>query len=284
MFDIGFAGALIGGVLSLLSPCSVMLLPAFFATAFADPKTLLARAGIFTLGLLTSLVPLGLFAGAVGGLLLQHRSTLIIGAAVVLIVLGLIQLLGIPIPGISRRGSNDGDATTGTAMFLLGAVYAVAGVCAGPILGSVLTVAATGGSALYGGMLLGVYALGMAIPLAVLSLLWRPLGPKLRNWLRPRELKIGRWRNDWASIISGLIALAFGVLLWVSNGTANLFGFVSIGTQQRIESGALDATAGIPDLAIVLIGATLALAAVLMASRMRAKTDTETAGTSREDG
>jgi cytochrome c-type biogenesis protein len=28
---IGYAGALIGGVLTLLSPCSAMLLPAFFA-------------------------------------------------------------------------------------------------------------------------------------------------------------------------------------------------------------------------------------------------------------
>lgn len=273
MIDIGFAGALVGGVLSLLSPCSVMLLPAFFATTFADPRTLLIRAGLFTLGLLTSLVPLGLFAGAVGGLLLQHRGTLIAVAVVILLALGLVQVLGIQLPGLSRGGT---DSTSGAAMFLLGAVYAVAGVCAGPILGSVLTVAAAGGSAVYGGMLLAIYALGMALPLIVLSLLWRPLGPRLRNWLRPRELRIGKWRNDWASIISGLIAIGFGILLWWSNGTANLPAFLPIGTQQQIEVGALDATAGVSDLVVVLVAAAVALGAVLIASRTRqAEADAE---------
>ncbi|NLT25934.1 MAG: cytochrome c biogenesis protein CcdA, partial [Microbacteriaceae bacterium] len=84
MIDIGFAGALLGGVLSLLSPCSVMLLPAFFATAFADPRTLVLRAGLFTAGLMTTLVPLGLFAGVVGALLLQHRGALIAAASMLL--------------------------------------------------------------------------------------------------------------------------------------------------------------------------------------------------------
>lgn len=278
MIDIGLAGALLGGVLSLLSPCSVMLLPAFFATAFADPRTLVLRAGLFTAGLMTTLVPLGLFAGVVGALLLQHRGALIAGASVLLVVLGLVQLLGVPLPAFARTAPGGGDArdgadasgsASGAAIFLLGAVYAVAGVCSGPILGSVLTVAATGGSALYGGLLLAVYALGMAVPLLVLSLLWKPLGPRLRRWLRPRELVIGRWRNSWATIASGLVAIAFGVLLWTTNGTADLFGLVSISDQQRIEMGALRATEGVGDLVVVLVVAAAALAAVLLASRMR---------------
>ena len=269
MIDIGFAGALIGGVLSLLSPCSVMLLPAFFATAFADPRTLVLRAGLFTLGLLATLVPLGLFAGVVGAFLLEHRSTLITGAAIVLAVLGLVQLLGVPLPALARGGADASGTTTGATMFLLGAVYAVAGVCSGPILGSVLTVAATGGSTLYGGMLLAVYALGMAVPLLALSLLWKPLGPRLRKWLRPRELVIGRWRNSWAMIASGLVAIGFAVLLQTTNGTADLFGFLSIGAQQRVEVGALEATAGVGDLVVVLAVAAVSVVGVLIAARMR---------------
>ena len=278
MIDIGIAGALLGGVLSLLSPCSVMLLPAFFATAFADPRTLVVRAGLFTAGLLTTLVPLGLFAGVVGGLLLDHRGALIAGASIVLVLLGLAQLLGVPLPGIARgsalpggdgRRADGSSAATGAAMFVLGAVYAVAGVCSGPILGSVLTVAATGGSALYGGLLLAVYALGMAVPLLVLSLLWKPLGPRLRRWLRPRELVIGGWRNSWAMIAAGLVAIGFGVLLWTTDGTADLLGLLSIGAQQRIEMGALEATAGVNDLVVVLVVAALAIVAVLVAARMR---------------
>ena len=271
MIDIGLAGALIGGVLSLLSPCSVMLLPAFFATAFADPRTLVARAGLFLAGLLTTLVPLGLFAGVIGGFFLEHRSTLITVAAIVLLALGLVQLSGVPLPAFGRRESSAGGATSGAAMYVLGAVYAVAGVCSGPILGSVLTVAASGGSALYGGLLLAVYALGMAVPLVVLSLLWKPLGPRLRAWLRPRELVIGRWRNSWVMIVAGLVSIAFGVLLLVTNGTATLGGLLSTREQQALEYDALTSSAGVSDLVVVLVIAAVALAGILIASRMRAR-------------
>ena len=64
--DIGYLGAFLGGLLSLLSPCSVMLLPSFFAYAFVHPSTLVTRTGVFYLGLITTLVPLGVFAGTVG--------------------------------------------------------------------------------------------------------------------------------------------------------------------------------------------------------------------------
>ncbi|MET1018427.1 MAG: cytochrome c biogenesis protein CcdA, partial [Microterricola sp.] len=81
--DIGYLGALLGGVLSLLSPCSVMLLPAFFAYAFTDPATLVARTGLFYLGLVTTLVPLGVLAGAVGAFLLANQGLLVTIAALV---------------------------------------------------------------------------------------------------------------------------------------------------------------------------------------------------------
>ena len=38
--DIGYLSAFLGGLLSLLSPCSIMLLPAFFAYAFNSPGKL----------------------------------------------------------------------------------------------------------------------------------------------------------------------------------------------------------------------------------------------------
>ncbi|HSL37639.1 MAG TPA: cytochrome c biogenesis protein CcdA, partial [Arthrobacter sp.] len=64
--DIGYAGAFLGGVLTLLSPCSALLLPAFFAYAFSTKSRLVARTGLFYLGLLSTLVPLGIFAGVLG--------------------------------------------------------------------------------------------------------------------------------------------------------------------------------------------------------------------------
>lgn len=57
--DIGYFAAFLGGLLALVSPCSALLLPAFFAYSIDSASRLLARTGIFYAGLATTLVPLG---------------------------------------------------------------------------------------------------------------------------------------------------------------------------------------------------------------------------------
>lgn len=245
--DIGYIGAFLGGLLSLLSPCSVMLLPAFFAYAFTSPATLLSRTGLFTLGLIVTLIPLGVFSGLFGSLLGEHRGALITGVAVAVIVVGSLQLLGVPIPGLSRKEGAGVDRTSALSVFLLGTVYAVAGVCTGPILGSVLMVASLGGSPAYGAVLLTIYALGMVTPLVILTILWRRVGTRAMRWMRPRAVTIGRWQNTWTMIITGTLSIGLGVLLIVSDGTANLGGIVDIGTQYELESQVGIVSATIPD-------------------------------------
>lgn len=242
-----------------------MLLPAFFAYAFTDPKQLIARTGIFTLGLLTTLIPLGVFSGVFGSLLGAHRGALITTVGVIVIIVGLIQLAGIPIPGLTRQGKASADNSSGLSVFLLGAVYAVAGVCTGPILGSVLMVASLGGSALYGGTLLTLYAFGMVLPLLILTLLWRKFGARAMRWVRPRMLTIGKWQNSWPVIITGLLSIGLGLLLLLTNGTASLGGLVNINTQYAIESQLGKVSSQVPDwwfavAAIVLLLTTAILA------------------------
>lgn len=249
--DIGYAGALVGGILSLLSPCSVMLLPAFFAYAFTSPGPLLARTGIFYIGLATTLVPMGVLAGTLGVFLTQNRSLFVAVAASLIIVLGLVQISGIPLPAFARGGGSEG--TSGISVFMLGAVYGVAGVCAGPILGSVLTVAALGGNPLYGGILLAIYALGMAVPLFVLALVWDKAKITQRGWLRPRMVRIGRWQNSWLMIAAGVLAVGIGVLLLLTDGTASLGGILTVGDQFAAESWVLNMFSGISNLTFGII-------------------------------
>lgn len=59
-------------------------------------------------------------------------------------------------------------------------------MCAGPLLGAVLNLAALGGNALHGGIVLLVLAAGMALPLFPLAFLWAHL-PVVR---RPEQLSI----------------------------------------------------------------------------------------------
>ncbi|MFD0867433.1 cytochrome c biogenesis protein CcdA, partial [Tessaracoccus lubricantis] len=101
---IGYAGAFLGGVAAILSPCAALVLPAFFAYAFGQQRArLVARTALFYMGLLLTLVPLGLAAGALGGLLTRHRDTLALAGGIVLIAFGVIVALGIrlPVPGLA---------------------------------------------------------------------------------------------------------------------------------------------------------------------------------------
>lgn len=259
--DIGYTGAFLGGILTLLSPCSVMLLPAFFAYAFTSPQALIGRTAVFYLGLATTLVPLGVFAGTLGSLVTTNRSTLVMVAAGIVIMLGLWQLSGLPVPGLTRTSTN-ADATSVVSVFTLGAVYAVAGVCAGPVLGSVLMVAALGSSPVYGGLVLALYALGMTVPLFALAATWKRLGTRGRALIAPREVSLGRWRNTWTMVLAGLFSVAIGVLLLVTDGTASLGGVFTIGTQYAAETALLSWSRRISDVWFT-VGAAVLLVAVL---------------------
>ena len=266
--DIGYAGAFFGGILTLLSPCSVMLLPAFFAYAFSSPTRLFARTGVFYLGLIATLVPIGALAGSFGALFTQDRDVFVAIASVTIIALGLVQLSGVRLPSFSRGGGAEG--TSKVSVFVLGTVYGVAGVCAGPILGSVLTVAAIGGDAVYGGILLAVYALGMVVPLVVLALVWDRAKISQRKWLRPRSLRIGRWQNSWLMIVSGALSIGIGVLLLVTDGTAGLGGMLTISDQFAAESWALNVSSCVSNLVFSFI-AVLSISVVVTVYSIRSR-------------
>ncbi|SDI23432.1 Cytochrome c biogenesis protein CcdA, partial [Arthrobacter subterraneus] len=268
----------LGGLLTLLSPCSALLLPAFFAYAFTTPAQLVARTGLFYLGLLSTLVPLGVFAGALGSLVTQHRSVLIAVASALVISVGIAQLVGIRLPPLFRS-AHQGEGPR-LSVFVLGSVYGVAGACTGPILGSVLTVAAVGSNAVYGGVLLAVYALGMALPLFVLALLWDRLGVSGRSWLRPRQVRVGRWSNSVVMVISGGLSIGIGVLLLVTDGTAGLGGVLTVSDQFRLESAASGIASGVSN--PVFMVAAVAVLTLTSALRWRTRRESRHADTERK--
>src|SRR5918994_969268 len=228
--EASFLSSFLGGLLSLLSPCSALLLPAFFAYAFQSRGVLVGRTAVFYLGLCATLVPLGMGISAVSLLVYGHRSTLITISGLIIIGLGVVQALGggFAFGPIERlRGGISGSSLLAT--FSLGAVYGFAGFCSGPILGAVLTVAAASGSALRGAGLLATYAAGMAAPLFIMSLLWDRLDLGRRRWLRGREISLGALRLHTTSLLSGPMFVAIGVLFIFSEGTSGLEGLYASG-------------------------------------------------------
>jgi cytochrome c biogenesis protein CcdA len=268
--EVGYLAAFLGGILTLISPCGALLLPSFFAYAFASPGALLGRTAVLYLGLATTLVPLGLGVAFASALFFDHRDVLILVAGWLLIALGVAQALGggFALRAAQRAQGRFAGSTGIAAVFGLGAVYGLAGFCSGPILGAVLTVAATAGKPLHGGALLAVYALGMAGPLFLLALGWERFDLGSRGWLRGREFRIGRFRLHRTSVISGVLFVAFGVLFLVTDGTASgVPGFGgSLETEAAAQSWLLRLDQAMPDgVVLPLLGG---VALLILARRM----------------
>jgi cytochrome c biogenesis protein CcdA len=274
VLEVSYLAAFLGGVLSLLSPCSALLLPAFFAYAFQSRKRLLVKTAVFYLGLGATLVPLGMGISAVTGLVYGQRSTLITLSGAIIILLGVLQLLGGGFGfGILTRlpGKVRGESTGAT--FALGAVYGFAGFCSGPILGAVLTVAAASGQTLRGATLLAIYALGMAVPLFLMAALWDRLDLGQRPFLRGRELSVGRLRLHTTNLFSGAMFILLGTVFIAYEGTSALSGlyeaYGAVDLAFAAERWAGSFARGVPDALVLAVTLVAALALALLASTRR---------------
>ncbi|MGW9447667.1 cytochrome c biogenesis CcdA family protein [Streptomyces sp. NPDC055632] len=270
---IGYFAAFLGGLLALLSPCSALLLPAFFAYSIDTRAKLVARTGILYAGLATTLVPLGAAGSFAGRFFYDHRDLLVTVGGWLIIGLGVLQILGL---GFASRRIAEASGrirpTSAVSVYALGLVYGLAGFCAGPILGSVLTVAALSGSPAYGGLLLAVYALGMAVPLFVLALLWERYDLGRRRWLRGRPLRAGRFTLHSTSVLSGLFFVALGTLFLVFDGTTALPGPLSVDDSFAVEERVAALGRAVPDWALLVA---LVAVAPLLALRGRRRSRTE---------
>jgi cytochrome c biogenesis protein CcdA len=271
--EASYLTAFFGGVLSLLSPCSALLLPAFFAYAFQSRRKVLAKTAVFYLGLAATLVPLGMGISAVSRLVYGERSTLITVSGTVIIALGVLQILGrgFDLGPLSRLVGRVRGESAG-ATFALGAVYGFAGFCSGPILGAVLTVAASSGQVFRGASLLAIYALGMAAPLFLIAALWERFNLGRRSWLRGRELSWGRLRVHTTNLISGLMFVLLGAVFIAYEGTSALSGlyeaYGAVDVSYAAEQWVSSLTNVVPNaLALAVVLATALLLAVVTYGR-----------------
>ncbi|MFE5734396.1 cytochrome c biogenesis CcdA family protein [Streptomyces sp. NPDC056528] len=271
---IGYFAAFLGGLLALLSPCSALLLPAFFAYSVDTRAKLVARTGVLYAGLATTLVPLGAAGSLAGRFFYGHRDLLVTAGGWLIVGLGVLQILGL---GFASRRIAEASGrirpVSVLSAYALGLVYGLAGFCAGPILGSVLTVAALSGSPAYGGLLLAVYALGMAVPLFVLALLWERYDLGRRRWLRGRALRVGRFTLHSTSVLSGLFFVALGTLFLLFDGTTALPGLLSVDDSFAVEERVAALGRAVPDWALLV--AVVAVVAVALAVRGRRGSRTE---------
>ena len=207
----------IAGALSFISPCTLPILPAYFAFTFqSDRKRIALMTWSFFLGLALIFSLLGASSSALGSVLQGNIEYLTRVGGALLLVFGVMSLLGYGFTGPSFQTSR--SATVGGS-FLFGATFGLGLTpCVGPILGGLLTIAA-GQSVARGTSMLFVYALGLGLPLMLVSTL---IGDRPRDSLIWRVLRGKGWHVTVlgrpihlhsTSILSGLLFVALGLVM-----------------------------------------------------------------------
>ncbi len=225
--------ALLGGLLSFLSPCVLPIVPPYLAymsgismTDMADGRdakprvTCVLAALFFVMGLSTVFLLLGFTASAFGSFFLQNADWFNTASGVVVMVFGL-HFLGILRLGFLERDLRlDAGDRSGSAFgaYVLGLAFAFGWTpCIGPQLGAILSLAASEASLTRGTFLLGVYALGLGIPFLLVAAFLPRLGG-LMAFLKRHMGRIERimglmlWTIGLMILTGGFSAMSYWLL------------------------------------------------------------------------
>jgi cytochrome c-type biogenesis protein len=225
-----YAIAFSGGVVSFLSPCVLPVVPAYLSVTTGlslseiagggrRSRLVAARgAGLFILGFSVVFVTLGLSVTALGAVLLQGQVpiTRIAGVLVVVLAVGMAATTfdGARLPWRELRFH---PRTTGLGLWgapVAGAAFAFGWTpCIGPVLGSVLAVAATEQALGSGALLLTAYAAGLALPFLVTALAFDRSVLALK-WTRRHSRTLTR--TAAASLAVYGVLLGIDQLAWVT--------------------------------------------------------------------
>lgn len=213
--------AFIGGILSLISPCTLPMVPVYIGT-LSGPEIFQGQGSVrrlaiffhslsFIIGFSLVFISLGAGAGLIGQAVSSHLQMVRWISGGLMILFGLMMLASPRIPWLNyekRLSSNQSAATGHLRSFIIGVLFALAWTpCAGPVLAGILTLAFSSESAGQGSLLLGFYSLGVGLPFLIVGLVFDSILPFLKRIYR---------FSVYIYIFSGLLLLAVGILILIN--------------------------------------------------------------------
>jgi cytochrome c biogenesis protein CcdA/thiol-disulfide isomerase/thioredoxin len=233
-----FLLAYLGGVLTIVSPCILPVIP--FVLARADRPFL--RNGLpMLVGMALAFAVVATLASVAGGWVVSANQYGRIAALILLAIFGVTLLfpkladrLMRPLVAVGARLSQSADrAADGSilAPLLLGvATGFLWAPCAGPVLGLILTGAALQGASVKTTLLLLTYAAGAATSLALAL----AVGGRVFAAMK-RSIGAGEWirRGLGAAVLVAIVAIALGL-------DTGFLTSVSVGSTTSLEQGLLD--------------------------------------------
>lgn len=228
--------SLAAGSLTTLSPCVFPLLPLVLGGALQGSRFAPVAMGV---GMTVSFAGIGMVLGSLGPALSIDADSVRTAGAALLIAFALVMLIPalserftrwmLPIASSASAASGRLDSGSLIGALLLGGVLGLVwSPCSGPLLGSALTLVASEGGVARGGIVLGIFGLGAAIPLVSVAYASRSGFARVRDWVLAR---IEQVRHGFAVLLGAMgIAILTGadkwfearVLQWLPDSWVNL--------------------------------------------------------------
>ncbi len=234
MIDINLGTAFLAGILTFFAPFTLPLLPAFLgitAVGGFDSRTgVFFRALGFVLGFIVVFMAFGVLAGVLGGFFFLYRELLMQLGGVIVIVFALLLLDLIHIPALAQRLSPTislpKTRTSPLSTFFVGFAFALGWTpCLGPILGTILVLASTEGTALSGAIYLFSYGSGIAIPFLLFAIFLSET-----MFRSSRLLKFSLWISRAGGLFLLFLGLSLLLGFWghIVSSVSHFFGFLEL--------------------------------------------------------
>jgi cytochrome c-type biogenesis protein len=224
MQNISILIAFTGGLLSFFSPCVLPLLPAYISLItgssieelqqnIEDKKqkfNVLIRIIFFILGFSFVFIILGLGSTYIGNFLLKNSSLIRIIGGIIIIIFGLhvSGIVNIKFLLYEKKFHVQNHSVNIFSSFFMGIVFSIGWTpCVGPILASILTIAATKTKITEGIILLTSYSIGLGIPFILTGIFLDLILKKFKQITK--YLK-------FISITSGILLIVIGILLIIN--------------------------------------------------------------------
>ena len=223
--------AFLAGLLSVVFPCVLPLVPGYLSTVSAVEARRLGEPGVarrvalaslpFALGFTIVFVVLGAASTAVASAVDKRTQEQVAGLVLVVVGLAFLRLLPWPERAVAP-GLLSGARRSGSSVLLGGAFAVCAAPCVGPVLASVLVLASSSSTVLWGAILLVAYSAGLALAFLLAGVAFA------------RAMGAFRWLRDHYGVISavgGAVLVTFGLLLFFDR-----FWWVQVYTNRALES------------------------------------------------
>jgi len=208
------------GVISFFSPCVLPLVPVYLGSLCGAQIYQTRAAGMrlplflhsfsFVLGFSVVFIALGVLAGLTGLAIDPMLLNRIAGSLLICFGLFILAAQKVPWLNYEKRITLSLGATTGyLRSFTIGAAFSLGWTaCVGPILGSILALAAVSATAWQGASLLAIYSLGLGLPFLIIGAAFGSLLPLLKRMNQYSHI---------IHIVSSLLLISIGVLILTDN-------------------------------------------------------------------